>query len=343
MKDEFMLTVIIPTMNRSDFIIRLLNYYAEVGFKYWIFIGDSSNAFHVKKTKIAINSLEQKLNIRYYQDPGLDGTKFLEQMLNSVFTPYAVYIGDDDFLIPNSIDQFIMFLENHKDYNSVNGIGCTFSLDPDGPYGNFLYNYYYRLPLIEAETASKRILDYLENYSVNMFSIHRTEDYQDMLRNVKDLTDKSFVGEMLPCCISVIQGKAKHLENFYLMRQEHGTRYELPEKCKWINSPNWGASYNKFINILAEELSQQDGINLEESRIIIEKAFKLYMDNWSQSIIRSRIGKVARYVPGMNYLITHFKQELHGDFSLSALLNPSSPYHKDFMPVYNVITKQPKN
>ena len=27
-----------------------------------------------------------------------------------------------------------------------------------------------------------------------------------------------------------------------------------------------------------------------------------------------------------------------GELSLPALLNPSSPYHKDFIPIYNVIT-----
>lgn len=332
----------ITTMNRSDFLIRLLNYYATVGFKYCISIGDSSNAKHVEKAKKAINNLEGKLKIIYTEYPGLNDVECMKKVLESVSTPYAVNLADDDFLIPNSLEKCLIFLENNPSFSSAHGVGIVFNLHSSGAFGQFANIIINRLPSIEADTASNRISDYLENYCVNMFSLHRTGNWQAMIKDSSSFHDRSFGGELFPCCLSVIQGKVKQLDCFYLMRQNHDARSKLPSKDEWINSPNWNAAYNIFIDNLAEEISQKDDISFDEAKGIVKQAFDSYLNSQTKSIIYARIGKVARYVPGMNYLITHFKQKQFGDFSLSTLLNPSSPYHKDFMPVYNIITRQEK-
>jgi hypothetical protein len=38
---------------------------------------------------------------------------------------------------------------------------------------------------------------------------------------------------------------------------------------------------------------------------------------------------------------TYYKNNRSGNLSLKMLLNPSSPYHSDFMPVYRNVTKLP--
>lgn len=335
-----MLTILIPTMNRSDFLIRLLYYYADTGYKHWISIGDSSNSEHVKKTKTAIRNIGNKLKIIYNEFPGLNDVECMQQIIKSVSTPYVVFCADDDFLVPNSLEKCIRFLENNQDYNSAHGVANVFTFQASGAYGKFVSSYNYRLPSIEAETASQRILDHLSNYSVTLFCVHRIESWQDMY---KVITSKHFAAEMLPCCLSVIHGKVKQLDCFYLMRQNHNTRFKQLDKHELMNSPNWDKSYNHFIDILAGELSQQDSITLDKSKNVIEKAFKFYLDNWTNSMIYSRIGKVARYFPGMNYIITYFKQRRFGNLTLPMLLNPSSIYHNDFMPVYHSVTTPPEH
>lgn len=333
-----MLTIMIPTMNRSDFLIRLLNYYADTGYKHWISIGDSSNSEDVEKTKNAIKYIGSKLKIIYNEFPGLNDAECMQQIVKTVSTPYVVFVADDDFLVPNGLEKCISFLENNQDYNSAHGIANKFNLESDAPYGKFVNSYNYILPSIEAETASQRILDYLNNYSVALFCVHRIESWKDMY---SDITPRHFAAEMLPCCLSVIHGKVKQLDCFYLMRQDHIKRFEQPDKKKWMNSPDWDVSYNYFIDRLAKELSLQDGITLKKSRNIIEKAFKLYLDSWTKSMIYARIGKAVRYIPGMSRVITKLKEKRYGNLSLSALLNPSSPYHEDFMTVYYAVTIPP--
>ena len=43
--------ILIPTMNRSDFLIRQLNYYANVKSQHPIYIGDASNIEHKARTE----------------------------------------------------------------------------------------------------------------------------------------------------------------------------------------------------------------------------------------------------------------------------------------------------
>lgn len=333
-----MLTIMIPTMNRSDFLIRLLNYYADTGYKHWISIGDSSNSEHVEKTKNAIKNIGGRLKVIYNEFPGLNDAECMQQIIKSVSTPYVVFCADDDFLVSDGLEQCIGFLESNHDYNSAHGIASIFTIQSSGPYGKFVNNYNYRLPSIEAETASQRLLDHLSNYSVTLFCVHRMESWQDMY---KDITPKHFAAEMLPCCLSVIHGKVKQLNFYYLARQNHDRRVDLPEIHKWVKNPDGKKAYELFSTRLAEALALKDEISFDKAKNIVEQAFKSYLDGLTKSMTYARMGKVARYMPGMNRVITKLKQKRYGNLSLSALLNPSSPYHKDFMTVYHAVTIPP--
>jgi len=113
-----LLTIITPTFNRSDFLIRLLNYLSHTHYKHRIAIGDSSNAFHVERTKETIKKIGKRLDIIYTQYPGLSCHGAQEKLIQLVDTPYIVSLPDDDFLVPNGLDKCIEFLENNGDYVS---------------------------------------------------------------------------------------------------------------------------------------------------------------------------------------------------------------------------------
>lgn len=342
-KNPETLTIIIPTMNRSDFLIRLLKYYADTGYKHWILIGDSSNEEHIKKTKNAIKALKDKLKIIYQECPDLNDAECAQQLIKMISTQYAVFVADDDFLIPNGLEQSIAFLEEHRDYIAAHGTAILLNLQSSGPHGQIKNLSNYKLPSIEEDTASQRILNHLNDYSVTLFCVHRTEYWKTMYEEVDTIRDKSFGSELLPCCLSVIQGKVKQLDCLYLVRQKHDRRYLLPNMDDWINSPNWEPSYKVFRDRLAEELVRQDGITLNEAKSIVEQGFRSYLDKFHGNYARIKVA--AKYIPGIKYVLRVAKyvwQNRPGDFSLSTLLNPSSPYHTDFMPVYRAVTMPPE-
>jgi len=345
-----MITLLLPTMNRSDFLIRQLRYYEEIGFEGCICIGDSSSSEHVERTQRVIETLRGKLNIVYQEYPGINDAVCLKRLLDLVSTPYAAFVADDDFLVPSALNQCTKFLGEHPDYAAAHGMGIVITLDSGELYGQIVQCGHYRQPVIEAESASQRLGDHLDHYSVTLFSVHRIESWRAMYRDVHLLRDKTFRSELLPCCKSVILGKSKKLDCLYVVRQDHEQRYLLPDMYDWITNPEWYFSYLVFRDGLAEALTLQDNISIEKAQKVVKQAFWSYLamflsqqlGSWRGS--RNRWRQVAGTIPGVRriwQLLHSQRPKQHSELSLSALLRPSSPYHADFMPVYKAITTPP--
>jgi glycosyltransferase domain-containing protein len=338
-----MLTIIIPTMNRSDFLIRLLQYYADTNYKHWILIGDSSNAHHVEITKKAIGQFKGKLKIIYHELPGLNDAEVVRHLAPLVSTPYVVFTADDDFLVSSGLEKCIQFLENNHSYIAAHGIGICFKLHEAGPYGKFVGCTPYTLPVVEADTASQRLLDHFNHYAVTLFCVHRVKEWRAMYPTDGVIKDKTFESELLPCCLSIVQGKVIQLDCFYLVRQDHNRRYLLPSVKKWVNSPNWKPTYEIFCDRLARELANQDGIPLNEAINVVQKGFRTYLDHFNNSYMNMQ--SMLSRIPGLRYVLRYAKYfwaSHTGELPLPLLLNQKSTYHKDFLPVYHLVTTPPK-
>ena len=350
-----MITLLIPTMNRSDFLIRLLRYYGDLDFQGYICIGDSSNPVHVERTKRAIEMFQGRLKIIYRQYPHLNVIRCVQQLLDFVSTPYAAMVPDDDFLVPTALEQCALFLDGHPDYNAAHGVAALISLQCRGAYGQVAGAGHYRQPVIEGETASQRLLDYLSNYSASLFSVHRVESWREMVRDVSLLADRALGEELLPGCLSIIQGKVKELDCLSLVRQAHDQRYLLPDLYDWITGPNWLPSYQVFRDSLAEELVRQDGISMDEAQEVVKQALWSYLAEHLNRQWRSRYGQAgtgirnhfrqtARAIPGAPRIwrtLRSLKPRERDEISLPALLNPSSPFHADFLPIYEHVRRCP--
>jgi glycosyltransferase domain-containing protein len=334
--------LLVPTMNRSEFVIRMLAYYAQVGFTGRIAIGDSSNADHVQRTRDAIRSVEGSLDVAYAEYPRAGLGACLAKLLDHVSTPYAATLPDDDFLIPSSLEQCARFLSEHPDYAAAHGVGVSVSLDTNGLHGHVTQCTYYPQPVIEAETAAERLDDHLGHYTVSMFSVHRLDTWRRMLQNVHLQEDASFSAELLPCCHSVVAGKVKELDCLYVVRQNHNLRYELPDAFDWLTGPKWRSSYQIFLEDVSQALAERDGVTLEEAGSVVKRAFKQYLvlclgvrRRWTGAAWTLAAARRAKR------LLKTLTPKEHSQFELPALLDPASRYHADFIPVYQVLITSP--
>ncbi|MDD3296561.1 MAG: TIGR00180 family glycosyltransferase [Candidatus Omnitrophica bacterium] len=348
-----MLTIMISTKNRSDFLIRLLNYYAEVDYKHLIVIGDSSDSYHFAKTERVVKNLEGRLKIRHYKHLGLNLPTSIRELIRVVSTPYAGFIADDDFLIPSRFEEAIKFLENNPGYSAVQGVGILFSLKSSGPYGEFSSISPYVLRSIESDTASKRFIDHLNSYSVTLFSIYKTQTWKKMYKNITKIEDRAFADELLPCFLSVIYGKVKKLPGLYLVRQVHDRRYHLPDIYDWFTKLDWFPSYRVFHDSLIEGLLQQENIPQEKAQAIFKKAFWGYLNDRLSDKFKQRYGilspkdrakKISKCIPGAYKIVKRIKQLFSSkELTLNSLLNKKSTYYTDFLPVYNAVINIPKD
>ena len=350
-----MSTLLIPTMNRSDFLIRLLRYYSGLGFAGNMCIGDSSNPEHVERAKRFIETLQGSLNIDYKEYPHLNGPECVEELLNFVSTPYAVWVADDDFLVPSALERCVRFLDNHQDYSAAHGVAVVITARSSGAHGPVVSAGHYKQPVAEGGSASQRLLDHLGSYSSTLFSVHRVESFREMYRDISSIKDWAFAGEILQCCLSVIQGKIKELDCLYMVRQVHSQRYLFPDVYDWVTGPHWLPSYEVCRDRVAEELVRQDGISMEAARDVVKQAFWSYLSRaltkkWGGQYGRNNLGlrgrarSLARGVPPLRQTWLQLRSFVPSEkykLSLPALLRPTSRYHSDFMPIYRAVSNVP--
>src|SRR3989338_5107637 len=350
-----LLTLVVPTRNRWDFLSRLLDYYRDFGLQYRLIIGDSSDPSQYRSRDLALDNSGKRLNLEYRQYPDTTGTVCAAELLAHVSTPYAVWVADDDFVVPYGFDRTIDFLERHRDYSGAHGNALIFTLSSDGPFGRVMSIGRYSQRSVEQKTASERLVDHLETYCPTIFSVHRTELLQRSYRYVADLKLDNCFGELLPSSLPIVCGKIKKLDILYMARQAHAgmvSRTINPGVFDWITGPRWLEQWISFRDCLTKELAQQDAIKLEVAREVVEKAFWGYLAHgitrkWDARYWRdgqgvyARLREMARRVPGVRkawHSLRSFLPGVDNKISLEAFLHSPSPYHEDFMPVYRAIT-----
>ena len=339
--------ILIPTMNRSEFIIRQLRYYASVKSPHPIYIGDASDKTHREKMEEEIRKLRREISVHYYHWPELNDRQTIKKLGETATESFCAYNGDDDFLIPNSLTICANFLRENPEYRTTQGKAILFLLEDCGAYGKIktLGPYWLRKEA-NVVTGRERLLDFSRNYWVPQFSVHRTEEFVKDSEHYGSVQDKSF-GELVHTHTFMIRGKTRFVDCLYLVRQAHDKRYLLPDIYDWITSKNWYPSYKLFINALTQALIEVDNIDEEKAREVVKEAFLTRLENGFRAKFANnkngflmRMKNVAKQVPcvrsAYNILRSMCYPSKH--LSLSVLLSKRSPYHKDFMPIYQSIT-----
>ena len=354
-----MLTLVLPTKNRADFLIRLLTYYNERRLAFHLVVADSSDHEQVEQTRRAVKALEQGLNLDHRVYPPEIGVfdKMCEAV-NCVETPYAVLGADDDFFVPSALGEAVQFLQDNPDYSVAHGEAAVINLGPEATaYGHIAGVGRYNQRTIDLATGSKRLVDHLRNFSTTWYSVHRTEQLRRNFQKVAAPGLDYGFGELLPSCLSLIQGKSKKLDGLYMVRQVHSaqTAPNHGDFFDWVADPTWGTRYKYFRDCLAAKLVRQDGISMGEARGVVKQAFWLYLANglvkkwhgyYDPRKIRplNRWKQAVRMIPGARrawYALHSFNSAQRDVISLPALLHPSSRYHADFMPIYQAVTDPP--
>jgi len=251
-------SVIIPTLNRPDFLLRTLRYYADAKFSGRILVGDSSGPEHVARVRAFLRDVPS-LDVTYAECPGLNDRNTLLELANRVETPYAVFQGDDDVFLPGALAQCVECLDGKPEFASARGRAWLFTVDANGAYGRLGLGGPYRLPAPTAETPLARLQQLLGHYAVTLFSVHRSAVWRAMWRDVDRIRDRAFGAEILPCTRSAVYGRCATLEVAYLLRQVHPARYHLPGKTEWRGSPGWDADFAFVCSALADEVREASG------------------------------------------------------------------------------------
>lgn len=362
-----MITLCVPTKDRSHFVKRLLRYYTQTQSPYALLLGDSSSdPQHREHNQRAVEAAARHINVTYRHCPGLSSCACLEELSGLVATPYSAFVGDDDILCTRGLAQCVAFLEAHPDYGAAHGKGIMLQTEGDQPYGAIRYAKPYRQAIVTAATGAERLKKFLPHHCPLLYSVHRTEIWQAMFRGLSAMSGNQntniFKDELIATGISVIRGKVKELDCLTLIRQPHDGTSRYPHVYAWLTSEGWHPSFRLFEARLIEELQRQDGLTAAQGPDVIQEAFWPYLAHavthaWEvdtclaappvtkrvNSALRARVKQLPGARRAWQALQAWARRVRpvrdNGDpLSLAALLQPTSPYHQDFLPVYQVMT-----
>ena len=274
-------SIIIPTYNnRHKYLNRILDYFSFFNLK--IIVVDSSEKSFQNKNNY---------NIDYIHSPNYRYNLKLHLAVEKVETPYVLMCADDDFIVPNALDNCVNFLEENEDYSSAQGLTI------DIVNKNKIISYPNSISSIKLdinkETPSERIEQLLVPYVAPLsYAVHRTENLKSVfalpLKEI-NIGASTLLMELFLAIISIINGKHKVLSVFYSAREI------IPYKpannnLKTVLAQNlYKKTYQSFIDILAKSLAEKEEIPEDQAKKHLLEVFNSYLQSWNDNSINSYI------------------------------------------------------
>jgi len=355
------ITIVIPTKNRPFFVKRCLNYYLDLKFSGNLLIIDSSDDEIANKLKSHIKSIE-RINVQYVRTIGYP-TSVIKENLNHIKTGFAVFHGDDDYLIPASIERCVKYLQNNWDIIAVHGEGIWFRITPDlnridEKQGISLYPG----PILLEDTPTER-LENLSDYPKKppLFSVCRSDIFRKVfsaslsINECKKHYDRLIMDELVQAGMYAISGQIAKIPGLYLVRVIHDEKDNL--RTSWLNNvvlEDRKRAINYFIEKGSYAIMEKQSISAEKA----EEACINFLNpilEWQDTGVYKKVNLSGRIVKVgkdivraiLSYMnLLSLMRKVRGTYipnnkrldQLKYFLNPEHIYYDEFIPVYNSIT-----
>lgn len=349
-----MIGIVVPTFNRSEHVIRLISYYSNLNSSHTLYIGDSSDSFHAQQILHAIEKVRNKIKIVYKAYPGLNTRATQKELIGITKEQFCAYCADDDWLIPDSLNKCAEFLVNSPDYRVARGkaIGCVI-LKPDVNWEiKSIFPYWEgKNKNDDIEDPIKRFMSFfLDHYWVSEFAVHRTQEFYEDHENTEKYiiqNNDNAIGELMTGLLTILRGKSKFIDCLYLVRGIHESQYKGLDPFDCITSPSWYTNYQVIKNTVVNALVQKGELDKSKAADMFKEHYKKRLSrNMQSGGTPMKVGQIRKNLKTMirgditvktiNKIFAKIPSQ-QKKLSLYALLASSSPYHNDFMPVYNSI------
>jgi glycosyltransferase domain-containing protein len=211
------ITIIIPTLDRHDLLLRAIDYYQY--FDCNILVADSSS------TK---ENCEFPDNFMYKHLPGMAYAKKILEIAKDVTTQYACLASDDDYLLESSLKAGASFLNANSDYVSVQGRYLGFELIGNEIVFSPRYDRNSSRYAVEAEDRLSRIVEAYNPFMHQFFAIHRTALFVKSLQlhGTSSISHKLHWGkfvlaDFLQVLVPMCYGKHKVLPILWMVRDTY--------------------------------------------------------------------------------------------------------------------------
>jgi glycosyltransferase domain-containing protein len=287
------LTIVLLLKGRDNFTVRWFEYAKQFKLPYHVIIADGGSETDIEGI-LDKKQFQHSISYEYIRYPYDENYKFYFQKilnaLSKVKTPYVLLASNDDFYFFNSIKSSVSFLKENVDYVSARGEIWDFSLSSplrsenstkkNEAHGKIQsLTKLYKHPSVLGECAMSRAIDFYSKNNSIWHDVVRTEYLKDSYAelvgsNINNLT----LAESLVNFLLVTKGKIYRGSNLFMLHQCHENMEALTisyDPLDWINSQEWNAEFNNFLDLVGAQISNIDKINFYEAKY---KLLKTYID-----------------------------------------------------------------
>ena len=340
--------IIVPTLDRLGFVLRMIKYYASINCPHPIFIGDASSE---SSKELVLKTAQNNVEVYYFHWESLKARKTMIKLAQEASKfdglDFCAYHGDDDFFIPEPLSQCADFLHDNHEYATAQGRAFRFELIQQGPHGELKdIGIYWNKNELNGVTALERLNEITTKYFALLLSVHRINEFiDDTSIGVEVIIDRNF-GEIANSFSMAMRGKSKFVDCLYLARNIHSA-INHPKKDEWIKGENWQSSYVKSISVLSEVLSSYDNLSLAKSNNLVKFALENVISP-KVSVFNRIKGKYSEYIykKGFIYILSKLYRRIKyspilpsDDFSNRGLRSTKSKYFKDVSIIVNSCKK----
>ncbi len=290
MKNE--VTVIIPTHERHHILRRAISYYSQINVS--VLIVDSSLKFFDE---------DLPKNIQYIHLLGSFFGDKIYSALCQVDTPYSCLCADDDFLSESGLYFGIRYLEENKEYVSVQGNYVHFSYSENLNDYHPVYAETIGTKKVDANSPVDRLMESIGMGQSFIYALHHTEVLLKCLRVTLNMQAVTFVETGISIG-SPLYGKHIILPVFWMARDknryseyisEKGNNYSKNDKSVVKNISNLNMVIGDFHSYLGTDQGVQFRKNFINTTIdifhdssVCSEFFDEYFKNKSLNKVKFR-------------------------------------------------------
>lgn len=269
----YLCTVVVVTRHRSAFVARLLDHMALAGLTMPMIIGDGSDFDRAHETRTITEGRIWPFPLEYrHYGPETALWQRVGLIADTVETPYFAWVADDDFLVPEALQEAISVLESDPGLVGVSGSDGGFNIVGNTVRGMLSNCWFEGVPCRDEASPVLRTLNHFRSYYPCAYAIRRTTLVQRNTRLFRaagwnDDYSNNFC-EIADGVLSAASGRLALLPRALYFRQQHEASESQVLRAKWspfdmVTDLRWPGIIRNFERWLTERISESSAADQE--------------------------------------------------------------------------------
>lgn len=283
------LTIVIPSYQRQDFILRQVAYWGGEHANVVILDG-SPESLSKKNTKV----ISMQNNIKYLHRP-ISIYSRLNLARKLINTPYAVLLGDDEFYLKRGLSHAIRKLDADPSLVACIGQSLSFRASCNGRLVEWGAGYPHHKYEVTQDSPADRLIYALSNYNAaSCYAVMRRREWLRSYTNLKQYTCV-YAGEIQQAITAYGAGKLSSVDAIYWLRSGENKPVSNPASwdrqlsfADWWSLPRFKSERLSFVQGLSKGLMLAAGLTKIDSKSIALKSVKIYIES-----IKNKRGKTS--------------------------------------------------